>query len=140
MTRNIAFVFLPLLALTACGTPQEQCIHRATGEYRNITSLLAEVEGNLARGYAWEERQVRGTEWADCRQYYRTKDGERAVRYRPCLRDTVETERYRVPIDPAAEQRKRDNLIARKAELAPVTNRAIAACRAAYPEDKKTGE
>lgn len=135
MTRNITLALMPLLALAACGTPQERCIERNTGEYRAVSSLLAEVESNLARGYAWEERQVRGTEWADCRQYYRNKDGERVIRYRPCLRDTVETERYRVPIDPAAEQRKRNNLSARKTQLAASAKAAISACRAAYPEE-----
>lgn len=135
MTRNITLALLPLLALTACGTPQEQCIQRNTSEYRTVSALLADVEGNLARGYAWDERQVRGTEWADCRQIIRNKDGERVVRYRPCLRDTVETERFRVPIDPASEQRKRDNLSARKVELSRSANAVIAACRAAYPEE-----
>ena len=59
MTRNIAFAILALpLTLAACGTPQERCIAKNTSEYRSVARLLAEDEGNLARGYAWEERQV----------------------------------------------------------------------------------
>lgn len=137
MTRNIALILLPLLALSACGTKQEQCIQRNTTEFRTVSALLAEVEGNLARGYAWEERQVMGTEWSQCRRYYRTSEGDRIVRYHPCLRDTIDTERYRVPIDPASEQRKRDNLAARKSELSRSASAVIDACRAAYPEDEK---
>ena len=50
MPRNLAaLAFLALLA--ACGTPQEQCIGRQTREYRTVAALLAEVNGNLARGY-----------------------------------------------------------------------------------------
>lgn len=137
MTRNITIALLPILALTACGTPQEQCIRRNTSEYRTVSSLLAEVEGNLARGYAWEERSVPGTEWDDCPYVIHGKDGKRGIAYRPCLRNTIETERYRVPVDPATETRKRDNLLKRQAELSKSADAAISACRAAYPEQQK---
>lgn len=135
MTRNITLALLPVLALSACGTPQEQCISRNTSEYRTVSSLLAEVEGNLIRGYAWEERNVPRTTWADCPRVYRNRDGDRFVAYRPCLRNVIDTERYRVPVDPTVETRKRDNLAKRKAELAQSANAAVRACRAAYPED-----
>lgn len=135
MTRNITLALLPLLILTACGTPQEQCIRRNTQEYRTVSSLLAEVEGNLLRGYAWEERNVPRTTWSDCRTVYYDREGRPFVAYRPCLRDVIDTERYRVPIDPAVEARKRDNLAQRKAELAPSASAAISACRSAYPEE-----
>ncbi|AGT08230.1 hypothetical protein [Paracoccus aminophilus] len=137
MPRNITLALLPVLALAACGTPQEQCISRNTSEYRVVSNLLAEVEGNLARGYAWEEREVTRTEWDDCRAVVRNRKGEPVMVSRPCLRNVADTQRYRVPIDPAAEARKRDNLIARRAALAPTANAAIAACKTAYPETKK---
>ena len=135
MPRNILIGLLPVLIVAACGTPQERCISRNTSEYRTVARLLAEVEGNLARGYAWEERQITRTEWDDCPYVVRGKDGERRVLYRSCLRDVVDTERYRVPIDPAAETRKRDNLEARKTALSRPAARAVDACKAAYPED-----
>ncbi|MFT4013745.1 MAG: hypothetical protein QM682_10140 [Paracoccus sp. (in: a-proteobacteria)] len=137
MSRNIALAFFPLLALAACGTPQERCISRNTSEYRTVSRLLAEVEGNLARGYAWEEREVARSEWDDCPFTYRGKNGERYVSYRPCRRDVIDTERYRVPIDPASETRKRDNLIKRKQALASSSARAVDACKSAYPETPK---
>ncbi|SMO66688.1 hypothetical protein [Paracoccus laeviglucosivorans] len=136
MTRNIVFGLLPVLIVAACGTPQERCISRNTSEYRTVSKLLAEVEGNIARGYAWEERQVTRTEWDDCPYVVRGKDGERRVAYRSCLRDVTDTERYRVPIDPLAEERKRDNLIARRTALAKPAASAVDACKAAYPEEK----
>ncbi|MCQ0969941.1 hypothetical protein MLD63_05815 [Paracoccus sp. TK19116] len=136
MPRNIAFAaaLIPL-ALAACGTPQERCIARNTDEYRTVSSLLAEVEGNIARGYAWEERQVVRDRLTQCRDYYRDDEGKVRVGYSPCWRDYVDTERYRVPIDPAAEARKRDNLAARKAALSDRAQAVVSACREAYPEE-----
>ncbi|HWL56058.1 MAG TPA: hypothetical protein VNQ78_05200 [Paracoccus sp. (in: a-proteobacteria)] len=137
MSRNIVLGLLPVLLIAACGTPQERCISRNTNEYRAVSRLLAEVEGNLARGYAWEERQTVRTEWDQCYYRYRNRDGGWYTGYRPCLRDVTDTERYRVPIDPAAEARKRDNLVARKQALAPAARGAVAACKTAYPEAEK---
>lgn len=138
MTRNILLALMPVLVVAACGTPQEQCISRNTREYRTISSLLAEVEGNLARGYAWEERSVTRTEWDDCPYVVRDKDGNARILYRSCMRDVTDTERYRVPIDPAAETRKRDNLLARKQALTPSARAAVQACKTAYPEEERS--
>ncbi|TBN41198.1 hypothetical protein EYE42_07430 [Paracoccus subflavus] len=138
MPRNTtlaAAVLLPLL-VAACGTPQDRCISRNTGEYRTVSGLLAEVEGNLARGYAWEERQVIRDRLTQCRAYARDRDGRVVATYEPCWRDYVDVERYRVPIDPAAEQRKRDNLAARQAALAGQAKAVVQACQAAFPEDQ----
>lgn len=137
MRRNTAFALaaLPLL-LSACGTPQERCISRNTGEYRNVSRLLAEVEANLARGYAWDERQVVRDRLTQCREVYRDKDGNAQVVSRPCWRDYVDTERFRVPIDPAAETRKRDNLAARRTALADQAAAYVEACRKAFPESR----
>ena len=132
-TAPFALLSLPLL-LAACGTPQDRCIGRNTSEYRTVSALLAEVEGNIARGYAWEERQVVRSHLGQCRDVRRDKNGDLVPITRGCWQDYVDEERYRVPIDPAAETRKRDNLAARKAALAASAARATEACRAAYPE------
>lgn len=137
MRRNIMLTLLPVLALAACGTPQEQCISRNTSEYRTVSRLLAEVEGNLVRGYAWEERQVTRTEWNDCRAVLRDKEGNPIMVSRPCLRDVVDTERYRVPIDPQSETRKRDGLRERQIVLGKQANAVVAACKTAYPDEPK---
>lgn len=138
MTRNILLALMPVLVVAACGTQQEQCIRRNTQEYRTVSSLLAEVEGNLARGYAWEERPVSRMEWDDCPVAVRDKDGNARILYRSCMRRVTDTERYRVPIDPAAETRKRDNLTARKQALMTHAAAAVDACKAAFPEEKKS--
>ena len=124
MSRNLTLTALACLALAACGTPQEQCISRNTDEYRTVSRLLAQVEGNLARGYAWDERVVTRTELDFCPTILRNKDGDRVL-----------VQRFRVPIDPVVEQRKAENLRARLAALRPNAERAVQACRAAYPEE-----
>lgn len=134
LARPILLSLAAVLAVAGCGTPQQQCIARNTREYRTVSELLAEVEGNLARGYAWEERQVSSREWDECPAVVRGPGGEPRAVMRPCWRRVTETERFRVPIDPLTEARKRDGLIARQAALRPQAEAAIRACRAAYPE------
>ena len=135
MTRNIACLILLPFLLVACGTPQEQCIDRNTTELRAVTRLLNEVEGNLARGYAWEEREVSDTIYTTCRRVVRDKDGNRQVITEGCWRDVRTTERYRVAIDPAAEARKAEGLRARKSVLAAQVPTITAACKEAFPEE-----
>ena len=135
MSRNLTLTALACLALAACGTPQEQCISRNTDEYRTVSRLLAEVEGNLARGYAWDERVVTRTDFDFCPTLVRDLDGEDVLVHRSCWRDVADTEVFRVPIDPVIEQRKADNLRSRLAALRPDAERAVQACRAAYPQE-----
>lgn len=124
-----------LLVLAACGTPQERCVNRSTQETRSMQSLLSEVEGNLARGYAWESYQIPVTRWDIC-GYDRITRPNGTVVSRPvrCLVDDVETYQRRVAIDPASETRKRDALLERIRGAKPQMEANIAACRATYPE------
>ena len=135
MTRNLALPILLALAVAACGTPQEQCISRNTSELRTVTRLLEEVEGNLARGYAWEEREVSDTVLTTCRRVVRDKDGNAHVIHDSCWRDITRTERYRVAIDPAAEARKAEGLRTRKGKLEAQVPAILAACKEAFPEE-----
>lgn len=134
MIRKLALL-LPLSLLAACGTPQERCIRGNTGEYRALSRLLAETEANLARGYAWRERQVMRTELDSCYRPVRRRDGDIDYIERDCWRNVVDTERYRVPIDPASEQRKRDNLAAKLKAETPRAEAVVEQCKAQYPED-----
>ncbi len=125
---------LALLALLAgCGTPQERCIRSATAELRTITELAAEVEANLARGYAWESHEVTRTVWMICDWQPSPVPGE-PPRPQYCLEDDTETLRRRIAIDPAAETRKLQGLMAKEAKLTVVNTSRIAACKAEFPE------
>lgn len=134
MIRKPALL-LPLAFLAGCGTEQERCIRRNTHEYRVLSELLAETEANLTRGYAWEEREVSRTELDYCPDVVRDGEGNARIIQRSCWRDVIDTERYRVPIDPAAEQRRRDYLAEKlKAETARA-EAAVRQCKATYPEE-----
>ncbi len=131
---SLVLLALPL-ALAACGTPREQCIYRSTIELRRVTDLLNEVEGNLARGYAWEEYQIERTRWEHCDRVVVAKDGTKAIVPDMCLEEYTDTVRRRVAIDPAAEQRKAEGLRKKQAELSRQAGPKVEACKAAYPEE-----
>lgn len=137
MPRKFVRPFLPpmsaLLILSACGTPQQQCITSSTAEYRVVSELLDEVEGNLARGYAWEERPVASLSWGTCGSLGRGPYYDGWGVSGACMTNVIDTERVRVPIDPLTETRKRDGLIARRAALTPAAEAAVRACGAAHP-------
>ena len=58
---------LAMLGLVAaCGTPQEQCIGRATREIRTVDRLMSEVQGNLDRGYGYEYITVFELDYVEC--------------------------------------------------------------------------
>ena len=134
MTRTLA-ILLPLALLAGCGTEQERCIRGNTREYRVLSELLAETEANLARGYAWEEREVSRTELDYCSDVVRDKDGNARIIQRSCWRNVIDTERYRVPIDPAAERRSRDYLAEKLKAETVRAEAAVRQCKAAYPEE-----
>jgi len=132
---SVRWVILPVLlaSLAACGTPQEQCINRSTTELRKIERLIAETEGNLARGYGYETDTITTHQWVAC-----IAPGSRVpghpVRTTMCFEPQTQTVKREVPIDPAAEKRVLDNLLTRRKALAAAAEPAIAACRTAYPE------
>ncbi len=141
-----AFRLLPfalVLSLLACGTPQEQCIWRATQELSAVENLLAEVEGNLARGYAWEEYQDTQMHWVRCAVPVPPPPPgppggppppPPQTRESLCFEPFTVTLQRRVAIDPVAEARKRDGLIARRTQLQRKAEAEIAQCRVLYPE------
>lgn len=133
MIRNIIPLCL-LLLVAACGTPQERCISRNSAELYTISNLLAEVEGNLARGYAWEERVVTRSRFTTCNRVVRDREGNRRIISTGCWRDVADTQRFRKAIDPAAETRKAEALRERQAVLIRQQPAIIAACEQAYPE------
>ncbi len=133
MSPRPVLVSFVLLSLAACGTPQEQCIRRSTVELRKVERLIAETQGNLARGYAYEEDTITTHQWVACIAPGSGVAG-RPVRTTMCFEPETRTIRREVPIDPAAEERVLANLTAKRGQLAKAAEPAIAACRTAYPE------
>ena len=138
MRRSLSV--LPLcVALIACGTPQEQCIARETRDLRVVDRLIAETEGNLVRGYAFEDITLSRIVWVRCDPVIAPPPVEGAPIPAPaaprlCLAEEEETISRPKAIDLGAERSKLAGLKAKRKELSVAANRVIAACQKAYPE------
>lgn len=122
----------PLLALAACGTPQQECIRMVSRDLIVVDRLIGETQGNLARGYAYAKRQVTYPAFVDC-----TPEPSKArphPRLRTCFDEETRTETYPVAIDPVAEQAKLNGLLTKRTQLAKAAAPAVADCQARYPE------
>ena len=64
--RRLVLSLSVLSVLAACGTPQERCISRNTRDLRTVEKLAVVVQGNLDRGYAYEEYTVSVPVWKEC--------------------------------------------------------------------------
>ncbi|MGA0614045.1 hypothetical protein [Paracoccus sp. KR1-242] len=132
MTRaTIAFGCLAVIALSSCAPPVERCEARVSSEYSQVSRLLAEVQGNLSRGYAWQNEIRDGGGFSFCAGGYNGDYGGwgwGGVGLGTCYGGT-DVVRTRVPIDPAAEMRKRDALQKRLDALAA---QGPAECAARY--------
>lgn len=117
---------LVLLLLAACGTPQEQCISAATRDIRVVDRLIREAEGNLERGYGFEEYTVYELDYVNC--------GTQSNPDRVCAIRRPEQEQRPVAIDLAAEQVKLTQLRAKRAQQTKAVAPVIAQCRIDNPE------
>jgi len=125
-----ALFILPFAVLAACATPREQCISNVTRDARVLSSLIAQTEGNLERGYALEERQEIRTVRRSCRG--RNNDGT-VFSYRCDTANTVTTT-VPVAIDLNVERAKLESLEQRFAQTQTASNQAVAQCIATNPE------
>ncbi len=124
---------LSLLSLVAaCGTPQEQCINRNTRNLRTVEKLIAEVQGNLDRGYAYEQYTVTVPVWRECVVAPATTTTP--LQTRPCLEDETETRTRPQAIDLNAERAKLESLYTKRDQLSREAEGVIAQCKAQYPE------
>ncbi|MEZ5778755.1 MAG: hypothetical protein R3E44_10375 [Paracoccaceae bacterium] len=123
---------MALIILTACGTPQEQCIQTATRDIRTLDRLIAETEAGLARGYGYTTEEVVRWQWTHCDDY--VPRGHPPVAPRMCFEPYSDTVRRPVAIDPQVENRKLSALKERRQALMARAASAIAACKTKYPE------
>ena len=130
MQREIIVAFC--LALAACGTPQQQCINGVTRDLQVVDGLIAEVQGNLTRGYAYQTVTQSNPEWVDCTPDPTPKRPD--PRQRNCFVDVDRTVTRPVAIDLDAEAAKLASLQRKRATLASAAAPAILACQQQYPE------
>jgi hypothetical protein len=127
--------------LAACGTPQEECINRETRDLRMLDRLIAETEGNLQRGFAYENVEIFHSVWVQCGGYsdlgeVDARGGRGRGHSAPqlCLDDREYTTTRTKAINKPAEQAKLKELVAQRKKAATAADRLIAACRKTYPE------
>jgi hypothetical protein len=126
---------LALVALAACGTPQERCVAGVTRDLRVVEGLIGDAEVNLARGYGMRETIVFVPVWDYCGPPVVVQPQGGAPVVVPaglCLDDRAQTVRRPVAIDLDAERRKLAQLQDQRARLARQAEPAIAQCRALY--------
>jgi hypothetical protein len=127
-----------LAGLAACGTPQEQCVGRETRDLRQVDRLIAEVQGNLDRGYAIEEVVVYKDRWVQCpAPVVPPVEGEPpppAAGPQLCLDEVRSTEKQAKAINLKAEAETLASLKVKRRQLARDAQAGIDACKATYPE------
>lgn len=126
------FALPALLLLSACGTPQEQCIGSATRDMRVVDRLIAQSEATISRGYGFEETTVYLTRWVNCGPRPSKENPKPEVQM--CLDDVPQTVRRAVAVDLRAEAEKLAGLKATRAAQAKAAEAAITSCKAQFPE------
>jgi hypothetical protein len=122
-----------LLALVACGTPQEQCVRMASHDLIVLDRLIAETEGNIARGYGFVQIVEYVPEFVDCTPR-RVNEGDPLPETQMCLEDMPHTVTKPVALDLQAEAAKLASMQKRRADMAKALAPAYADCQARYPE------
>lgn len=120
-----------VLALVACGTPQEQCIAQASRDTAVLNRLIDETQTNITRGYAYAETVVDRPGWVDCTP--RATETDPTPKTRMCFDDVPTTVRKPVAIDLAVEAAKLASMQKRRAEMDGALLPAITQCQARYP-------
>lgn len=121
---------LAALAFLAACSEQDLCVYRNTQDLRAAERRIAELEANIARGYAIHISQERYTYEGVC--YKEGKNGK-PVPYACLKHDWREVEKP-VAINVGEERRKLAALKTALPALQARTNEAIAQCQTLYPE------
>ena len=123
---RVVAALMCLCLLAACGTPYERCVRPVQAELRTVDRLIAETEGNIARGFAIERESQIIQERVVCRD----SEGRRSWCFAPVVTET----RRPVAIDRTVERGKLETLQARRSELQALAVATEARCRTQFPE------
>ena len=132
MPRSLYLMLPVLLSLAACATPQQQCINSVAGNLHTLDGLILQTQGNLQRGFGYTQVVRNVPQFVPCGSSRNSDNLYTGSSM--CLVNSVQTFQQPVTIDLAAEQKKLDQLVARRAQLAPQVAPAIAGCQAQYPQ------
>lgn len=121
-----------LLLLAACATPQQQCVNNATNDLRVLDSLIAETEGNIQRGFAYQESIAVTPQWQFCGGGWGGYNLN--VGTQMCWVNQPTPVQQPVAIDVNAEKAKLNSLRQRRAQQERATQAALAQCQAQFPQ------
>ena len=101
-----------------------------------VERLITETEGNLARGFAYEEYTVYLPDYRPCVRYVPGTEEDPTPRAVEMSCRVMEPETMRRPkaIDLGAERQKLNGLLAQQAKMSRAAEGVIAECRRLYPE------
>lgn len=125
-----ALCLLPLIAITACSTPLQQCVSNANRQVATLDHLINVTQTNIQRGFGVVEVQDVQVRRRFCTD--RLEDGSR-IRYRCDEVRTFDRDEP-VAIDIAQEQVKLAQLQERRAQVARAANARTQQCLATYPQ------
>lgn len=132
--RRRSLVTLPLLvALAACGTPQEQCIRAGTRDLQVLDRLIAESRATLARGYALQEVVIDNWVWVPCGPPPMV-DGKPVGPPERCLENLTRIETRPRSVNLAEEKAKLATMETKRRELDRAAAPVVAACKAKHPQ------
>ena len=130
--RHFLLGSVAFAALTACATPQQQCVNTATYDLRVLDSLIAETEGNLQRGFAYQESIAVTPQWQFCGGGWGGYNLN--VGTQMCWVNQPTPVQQPVAIDVNAEKAKLNSLRQRRAQQERATQAALAQCQAQFPQ------
>lgn len=118
-------LLVPILFISACATPREQCIADASYRYNVLVSAISKTEQNIARGYAIHEQSVPYTYPGVC--YYGT------VTY-SCPKTGYRIQETPVAVNVNEERRTLAALKSRFSKEKSLAQSGIAQCQAIHPK------
>ncbi len=121
-----------LMALAACGTPQQQCVRLASHDMTVLDRLIAETQGNITRGYGFAQTVQTMPEFVECGPPTTDRDGKPHANL--CLEDVPHTVTKPVALDLQIEAAKLASIQKRRGEMAKALAPALADCQARFPE------
>lgn len=134
--RRLCLALSAVLALAACGTPQQRCIADATRDLSVVSHLIAQLQTDIARGYGMRETQIVTPVWRPCFHGPRPEGARHSRPIGPdmCFDDELQTVQTPVAIDLARAQQTLAGLKKKQAELMSRAGPAVEQCKALYPE------
>gem|GEM_PF-3242932 len=119
MGKSVLFLGFSLLALNACVSEYQYCLHRVGAEVSRLQNAIFETEANLKRGFALRKSVIADASGGNCVPTATTG---------PCLQIGFLAEDRPVAIDPEAERARLSHLKLDLAAAKSLQRENLASC------------